>query len=709
MSPVGDIQAYSPPHTIPTEPVPRDIHAMNIALLHNWPNLRNSELDLIGRIRRVLSQLGHDSTIIDPFGNHLDSDGQLLPDTARIDATDFDFCINLHYTNPNFLDCFSYVINWNPYDYIVRDPSHQKLIPEHELSYLASCLRTHDIVLSADSDKTDQLVAALADRPDPGRYFPDLRLHTTCQLAPETGPVSLKDFRVFYIGINWERLANPSSSGKRHGGLLEMLDRTNRVEFYGVREMYGINPWEGFNNYKGELPFDDGQSIIRTANRCGVTLVLSSKAHRESSVVSTRLFQACAARTIIISDDNPFVTEQFGDAVLSFPYSPNPQRTFDHIAALMEWIETHPEEAKQKAERAHHIFASRFSLDQEIRYLVDNHEAQRSRIEEQTLPIDRLQTVDVLFNLDSGGIRDIDDFIGNLNHQQAVLIHATVCCPPEQRERIAEQLQSDAQFSHTVLSCDKVDNNSGKFLLQAVIDHGQGDSFCIYRSHENWSRHHLAYLLRTLQNGTTLVSQTHTAVNNDITAGNPYDRSLSSLAIDVELTCLRPDHLASRAVHKFSPAAFLFHKKLLINNLDSAQHVRLFHHAAWFYLLLLNYVTYQTLPASTNRLTLSFRRPDDLFTLIDLDDNALERLREEATILGQQFHNRETTRELATLAKTLRDTEADSLSGQLQQHGMYSYLIKTFRNRPGVLRIFLAVYNTTRFLLRLPPNPPKSA
>ena len=133
-------------------------------------------------------------------------------------------------------------------------------------------------------------------------------------------PVILQNPRIFYIGVNWERLAVKDGSDSRHGGLLEQLDSAGIVELYGVEILNDVNLWEGFTNYRGELPFDDGESIVKRSNQCGISLVLSSKAHRSSGLVSTRLFQACAARTVIIADNNSFIREHFGDTVITFEY-----------------------------------------------------------------------------------------------------------------------------------------------------------------------------------------------------------------------------------------------------------------------------------------------------------------------------------------------------------------------------------------------------
>ena len=80
---------------------------MKFALVHNWPDQKNSELELIKLIVRIAGDLGHKCSVIDPFGHPLSSDGEHLCSVEFLDLRQYDFCLNLHYVNPNFFDTFS--------------------------------------------------------------------------------------------------------------------------------------------------------------------------------------------------------------------------------------------------------------------------------------------------------------------------------------------------------------------------------------------------------------------------------------------------------------------------------------------------------------------------------------------------------------------------------------------------------------------------
>ena len=134
---------------------------MRFAIVHNWPGQKNSELELIIRICRVARNLGHECSVIDPFGHPLTDKGEHLNKVKFINAHQYDFCLNLHYTNPNFINTFSYVVNWNPLDYVIRNPMDGSDLPLKEIAYRTACLNSHHMILSSGSDKMDDFVKAL--------------------------------------------------------------------------------------------------------------------------------------------------------------------------------------------------------------------------------------------------------------------------------------------------------------------------------------------------------------------------------------------------------------------------------------------------------------------------------------------------------------------------------------------------------------------
>jgi len=359
---------------------------LTVGLVHNWPGKKNSELDLIVRIIAVLDTLGHRALVIDPVGQLLDVDGN--PTDKAADEQTLDLVINLHYTNPKWLDALSSCVNCTPLEYILDDPFTGKPVSEPHLRYLLDCMRSHDRMLSAGSSTLDRFAAQVRTESTQRLEVLEepLALHTTIQhdaVGERQGwvsPASASTFYVFYIGTNWEKTFRSRRTIVRHKGLFERLGESGRFRFYGLRKQNGIPLWKGVEGYQGELPFDGGQSIIRESRRCGVALVPSSRQHLRSGVVSTRIFQASAAGVVIISDRNPFVQAHFGDSVLYFDYGANSEETAASILGQVSWVEENWDAAVAMAERAQALFLKRFTLENEVTAICSQAVADLARV-----------------------------------------------------------------------------------------------------------------------------------------------------------------------------------------------------------------------------------------------------------------------------------------------------------------------------------------
>ena len=158
---------------------------MKIARIHNWPGFRNAELDLIGRMQKVLTGMGHYVIVIDPFGNPLAAIGEAIAGAAPIDGSEQDFCLTVHFNNPQLLDCFSYAANWNPVAFLLRHPVHRTPNSRQDLAYLAACLAGHDVILSAGSRCADR-PSGRAERhlPAAGRSASSYSAGPAGQLSP---------------------------------------------------------------------------------------------------------------------------------------------------------------------------------------------------------------------------------------------------------------------------------------------------------------------------------------------------------------------------------------------------------------------------------------------------------------------------------------------------------------------------------------------
>ena len=474
---------------------------LTVGLVHNWPGKRNSEWDIAFRLRALLEDLQHQVLILDPLGYALDDNANRQEQQPLADGC-CDLVINLHYLNPKFFSGLSYTVNWNPVEYILNDPITGAPVTGARLNYLLDCLRSHDRVLSASSEKLDRF-AALVRQDRQGDYLPaaEVALHTTIasnqderKHDPGHPAPSADNFSVFYIGMNWEKLSVAADRKVRHEGLLELLDDSGRFRFFGVREQGGVFLWEGFKHYRGELPFDGGKSIAEQSQRCGVTLVLSSAQHRASAVVSTRIFQACAAGAIIISDRNPFVERHFGDSVLYFDYGASNRETANAILDQVRWIEQNWHAARENAARAREIFTNQFALEKEVRLLCDQ---ARRDLDNRRALIGRLSAhcVAIHYLLREDGLEELTRLLKNAasqHHKNMVLyVYAGAQAVAEQATRLAENEYPGLNVEVAVLKQGEF--TTGATLVRAAK--GREAYHLWYSEGFEWRQDHLLNLL----------------------------------------------------------------------------------------------------------------------------------------------------------------------------------------------------------------------
>lgn len=143
--------------------------------------------------------------------------------------------------------------------------------------------------------------------------------------------------------------------------LLTLLNREPYTRFYGLTIFKKLYP----ESYQTFLPYEDG-SLYRTLSDCGVCLVIHSAEHNEYGLPSGRIFEAAAASTVIICDENAFVKNHFGDSVFYINTSADAYRIFEQIQNLMKWIFENKELALEKAKRVHAICEEKFLLENQL-------------------------------------------------------------------------------------------------------------------------------------------------------------------------------------------------------------------------------------------------------------------------------------------------------------------------------------------------------
>ncbi|MBB5445173.1 MULTISPECIES: glycosyltransferase [unclassified Paraburkholderia] len=309
------------------------------AVVKLWPKLKTAEDECIARLKIAAAAIGVECI-------EIHADGTLLADPNTVVCRQIvDFVLHLHYDTPKYYDVFSFVALWNPLQFY------------HEWGYQRTSrnLLSHDDFVSCSSAAADDHVARMVRNAQ--THLPaHFKLYHS--LADIARPPSLGDHKLFYVGINWEAVNGGQS---RHQDVLKRLDQTGMMRIYGPSVFLNVKVWAGYQSYVKEIPFD-GVSMIEEISKAGVSLVLSSAAHKESGLMSNRLFESVAAGTLVICDENRFASKYFGDALLYIDSRCSVDKICEDIQAHLAWAKANPELALAKIEKAQRIFREKFSL-----------------------------------------------------------------------------------------------------------------------------------------------------------------------------------------------------------------------------------------------------------------------------------------------------------------------------------------------------------
>ena len=471
-----------------------------IGVINPWPGDMSAESEVITRMRRGAEENGINLVALDNFAHILDEKQKMTQ--KFVDSEDLDFVITTHYETPKIIDAFAYHTVWNPpeipmnLDYYTERVTDQYVMNDDFLIYDFGGMSNHLRSMLMCKPRTLEGASMLT------ASFP-----ASAMLEPKLdNPV------MFYCGMNWESVNGIAS---RHGGLFQLLDRTKKVKFFGpekVEAWGGIRPWEGYECYQHSIPFD-GFSIVREINECGVCLVLSSDIHRRAGSATNRLYEACAAGAVMISDENEFMLRYFGDAALFINYNKNdPEDTFHQLMEKYEWIVTHPEEALKIARRAQKVFRERFSLDAQLLRIIERHPLRFDQIKQDLFAKDESKTVLTTFVLNTRKEEEIGNklstVISNIRKQYYPNIELGIACDTAVYDAVRAYCEQNCLFA-TPVSMKLYDGKGARAMtdgqairtLQKAIAH---DYFIMTNEAEIWFSDHVTTLIRSIEDSGSL-------------------------------------------------------------------------------------------------------------------------------------------------------------------------------------------------------------
>ncbi|MGC6173805.1 glycosyltransferase [Lacrimispora sp. 38-1] len=469
---------------------------MSIGVINPWPGDWSAESEVIARINRSAKDAGIKCTLLSDWGHILRENDQKKT-KEFVDATDLDFVLTTHYLTPKSLDSYYYHTLWNP-------PEIPLNLGEYNQYITNNYLMNDDYLIYDTGGMRNHLMTILMNKP---RSIEDASMLTTS--FPESSMLDskLEDPKMFYCGMNWDKLVNHQT---RHEGLFKLLDETGKIKFFGpdvVKSWGGMKPWEGYRCYQYPIPWD-GFSILKEINTCGVCLVISSDVHRRAGAVTTRAYEACAAGAVMISDNNEFMQKYFADAALFIYYNRNdPQDTFRQIMEKYNWIINHRQEALAMVNRAQQIFREKFALDKQLLNIVSNHTKRFFSIAKDLFAKDDSKQVLVTYVLNSVEKNDIEEkldiVIKNINRQYYINIKLVIAIDRSQERCVKEYLftqDSDAEYEVMELFDKKGIRcmTDGQAIRKIQKSHAY-DYYVNMSAREIWFYDHITTLVRTIE------------------------------------------------------------------------------------------------------------------------------------------------------------------------------------------------------------------
>jgi hypothetical protein len=461
------------------------------AVIKLWPGVKAAEDEVIERLKIAAKSLDLQCLVVD-------SSARLIqrPHT-QLTQGDVDFVLSLHFQAPKQFDIFSFVTLWNPLQFY------------HEWGYrkFTRHLLTHDDFLSCDSTSGDDHVMRSISS-QPMREGPLFRFYPTL-----SGPIlepTLGDHHLFYAGMNWEKSTNKPG---RHDGLLGLLDQDEDLRIYGPRIYGGVEVWHGFKSYVGPIPFD-GVSVVRLINQAGIALVLSSQAHNQSEMMSSRIFESTAAGAVIICNENSFARRHFGDSLLYIDTTLPPDDTYGQVQTHLAWIKSEPAKALEMAKRAQSIFRENFRLDTCLERIYEGLAVRKAKLECAYTPKRPEERICVVFLMPEYRSEILEQHIASCQAQKNVTMRGIVAMDAKDEELFGPRIRSRLSKSHAPLEIALVDfmerrpdgstkrrKRFGEVLSEVIRSLVQEDEdyLCVVAPNERLFSDHLCSLQRTLQ------------------------------------------------------------------------------------------------------------------------------------------------------------------------------------------------------------------
>jgi len=401
------------------------------AVAHLWSlKLPSGEKEVALRLSLAAQNLGLQCLHVDQFGYIYNSDFELTSHNIFA-RTDVLFVLHLHFTTMKCHDIWSVFPLWNPPKIIYDWPS--------PYEYIANLTHHDDYAVSTSNKSVDHLNSLLMPH---GRTFDgQVKLLPTLSRSQVLPPrlASFKSPTLFYCGMAWEKSAKQVP---RHAHLLRRLDHHSFAAFYGPTHIGTSPAWEGYKQYRGELPFDGGKSLLKQINESGVCLALSSEVHRRAAIMSNRLFEGLAAGALVITDRNDFVVSTLGDCVITVDNDGDQATTYQQVIDAFHLVQRNPSQAQERAAAAQQIFKDKLTLEPMLESLINSLPARKARDRQVLLGRAETVAVDVVVLWTAATLEHFDNVVESLQRQEHRCIRLVVVVDAQHADSVRSLLKT---------------------------------------------------------------------------------------------------------------------------------------------------------------------------------------------------------------------------------------------------------------------------
>lgn len=486
-----------------------------IAVALTWPQLKNAEYEVVMRLCRAAQNIGSTIIVTDNDGYPLwTSSGEEIDASARVSGSDTDFAISLHFESPKLADLYTYYAVWQPVDFYRTFGYEQSMLK----------ILSYDDALSCAAESCDAHIQNLLfeSRDQSARTLPFL-FHSPPK--PYLRPSITSQSSLFYVGINWERVN--AKRGRFHE-LLQLLDKQGIVDIYGPRLLFGIRPWEGFACYRGEIPFD-GRSVVQAVNRSGICLALSSDPHKESGVMSNRLFEALAGGAVIVANRHPFIEKYFSDLVYVLSDTNDEDALFFELKNVVEQIRRDPDDANRRALEGQLRLDELFSLEGCLNALINQHP---ERAQTPVSSSEKSLETTLIIPYSGASVAAIESAVEAIKKQRGITIDLIIACSPRIKSKFSVQPGgairkiSTMDMATNVGLLAAVKSDSMLSILKGIAT----ASFAIVDIHEEYFTTHFQSLAAALASSPNALMAVSEVIDEEpLLSGERTKRSLRSL------------------------------------------------------------------------------------------------------------------------------------------------------------------------------------